>query len=847
MKGSETPEQVHGIALIQLRPDVLAAGLADAIRRAGDILMVEPAPLGSEMLDTLAVDREIAPVVVIVGQSSSLDAQTDAFVALRPDLVLVSVPIDETRIRLEFPALALGDLIELLRWLSSGDRNARIGIERCRPPVLSSGAVGAASSASIGGGPGRLSQAWLDAALRLAMARTGTSDEGSLPGLTVSASVAQRLLSYDSQAASGALAALTVAREAAAGHLANALREGSAGEERLGLLVRRLGLQPVEWQALLLLLAPELDPLYQRVYGILHDDLSRRFASPGLIGATLGMPGELGSQIRCALIGVGGLARWWLTEPRLGPAVAAPDLLQVDPAIRAWLIEGTTADDPRLSGWWHDTPWSGAEATRDLPATAQLAEVLRGDVGWVVLTGGCGEDWRAATESAAALASRRLMRIVPPRGITLDAQQAVEIAARIGRAARLFDLVPALAADGDSDQASLAALLGHLVTTDLPGPAVLISPDGGGASLLADVASVVLPFEPIPAARRAALFHSEAERAGIVLHESSGARLAVSSRLPASMIAKAMSLARARAAGASDNTPEREVAAASRQISMPQLPRHARLVRPAFELAHVVLPPDRHAELQEIVAQCRHAGEVLDQWGFGAQLPYGRGVTALFWGPSGTGKTMAAQAIAGALDTDLYVVDLARVISKYIGETEKNLDAVFDEADRAGVALLFDEADALFAKRGEVRDAHDRYANIECAYLLQRLDDFGGLAVLTTNLRQNIDNAFLRRLRFAVEFPRPDARAREAIWRQCLPASAPLAPDVDLAALARRIELTGGHIRQVTLRAAYLAAGVGSPITMQHLIAAARAELMKIGMPAAAGALPMQPVNANAA
>jgi hypothetical protein len=357
----------------------------------------------------------------------------------------------------------------------------------------------------------------------------------------------------------------------------------------------------------------------------------------------------------------------------------------------------------------------------------------------------------------------------------------------------------------------------------------------------------MLPFTPMTTEARAALFQAEAARAGIALGGDAAAHLASSSRLPASKIASAMSLALARAAGKPGPELDREVAAASRQIAMPHLPRHARLLTPIFDLTQVVLPPDRHAQLHEIIAQCRHAGTVLDRWGFGAQLPFGRAVAALFSGPSGTGKTMAAQAIARALDTDLYMVDLAQVVSKYIGETEKNLDAIFDEAERAGVALLFDEADALFAKRGEVRDAHDRYANIEVAFLLQRLESFSGLAVLTTNFSQNIDTAFLRRIRFAIEFPRPDATAREAIWRQCLPASAPLASDVDLGLLARRIELTGGSIRQVTLRAAFAAAAADGPIRMQHLIAAVRAELVKIGMPSAASALWSQRVNGDAA
>jgi SpoVK/Ycf46/Vps4 family AAA+-type ATPase len=212
-------------------------------------------------------------------------------------------------------------------------------------------------------------------------------------------------------------------------------------------------------------------------------------------------------------------------------------------------------------------------------------------------------------------------------------------------------------------------------------------------------------------------------------------------------------------------------------------------------------------------------------------MQYGRGVAALFCGPSGTGKTMAAQAIARALDTEMYVVDLSRVVSKYVGESEKNLDVVFSDAERAAAVLLFDEADALFGKRSEIKDAHDRYANIEVAYLLQRMEAFAGLAILTTNFRRNMDDAFLRRLRFIVEFPKPTEGAREAIWRHCLPASAPVAEDVNLRLLARRLDLTGGNIRQITLRAAFAAAAEGAEaIEMRHVMSAARAELLKLGM-----------------
>src|SRR4029077_6926026 len=176
--------------------------------------------------------------------------------------------------------------------------------------------------------------------------------------------------------------------------------------------------------------------------------------------------------------------------------------------------------------------------------------------------------------------------------------------------------------------------------------------------------------------------------------------------------------------------------------------------------------------------------------------PYGRGVTALFHGPSGTGKTMAALAVAHALGIQVMRVDLSRIVSKYIGDTEKNIDRVFDDAQTSGAALLIDEADALLGKRSEVSDAHDRYANIEVAFLLQRMEAYEGLAVLTTNLRQNLDPGFLRRLRFVVDFPRPDAAAREQIWRFCLPGESHVLDDAAFRQLARKIDLTGGHIRQ---------------------------------------------------
>jgi SpoVK/Ycf46/Vps4 family AAA+-type ATPase len=230
-----------------------------------------------------------------------------------------------------------------------------------------------------------------------------------------------------------------------------------------------------------------------------------------------------------------------------------------------------------------------------------------------------------------------------------------------------------------------------------------------------------------------------------------------------------------------------------------------------------------------LASQVRHRMKVYETWGFSAKGRRGLGVSALFVGESGTGKTMAAEVLARELALDLYRIDLSAVVSKYIGETEKNLKQVFDAAEEGGVLLLFDEADALFGKRSEVRDSHDRYANIEVSYLLQRMEAYQGLAILTTNSQSALDKAFQRRLRFTVSFPFPDATQREAIWRRIFPAETPNC-GVDYTKLAQ-LNVAGGNIRNIALNAAFLAAESKAPVGMLHVLQAARLEAQKIERP----------------
>ncbi|MGB0063868.1 MAG: AAA family ATPase [Terracidiphilus sp.] len=243
----------------------------------------------------------------------------------------------------------------------------------------------------------------------------------------------------------------------------------------------------------------------------------------------------------------------------------------------------------------------------------------------------------------------------------------------------------------------------------------------------------------------------------------------------------------------------------------------------------LVLPEPQTAILRQIAIHARQAAVVNETWGFAEAYARGLGLSALFSGPSGTGKTMAAGVLARELDRDLYQIDLATVVSKYIGETEKHLRKIFEAAERSGAILLFDEADALFGKRSQVRDSHDRYANLEVSYLLQRMESYRGIAILTTNMQSALDPAFQRRLRFVVQFPFPDAPSRERIWRKVFPAAAPKGA-LDYGKLAQ-LNVTGGSIRNVALLAAFLAADAGTPIAMTHLLDAARTEYAKLDKP----------------
>jgi hypothetical protein len=278
-----------------------------------------------------------------------------------------------------------------------------------------------------------------------------------------------------------------------------------------------------------------------------------------------------------------------------------------------------------------------------------------------------------------------------------------------------------------------------------------------------------------------------------------------------------------------DTSTFEETWSACRDISRPRLDDLARKIDPIATWESLVLAPSALATLHELVRQLEHRHTVHEQWGLARGDARGQAITALFHGPSGTGKTHAAEILARAANLDLFHIDLSQVVDKYVGETEKRLRRIFDAAERGGAVLLFDEADALFGKRGTIERGTDRWANIEVSYLLQRMERYHGLAILTTNAKDSLDQAFMRRLRFVVPFAFPDVTLRVELWRRVFPADVPIV-GLDAARLAK-LQLTGANIKNVAIKAAFHAAHDNTPVTMSHILAAARSEFAKLEMP----------------
>jgi hypothetical protein len=458
------------------------------------------------------------------------------------------------------------------------------------------------------------------------------------------------------------------------------------------------------------------------------------------------------------------------------------------------------------------------------PLAWLAAAIAAGETPLVAMTGQ-GRDGRA--EAIGAL-GRRLNRCVVRLTATGDAESRALI--RDGLLmARLADALLMI----EADVAALAALAPAL--RDAPVPAFVSTPaDATWRAHLAGLPLVEVPFATPDASARQRLWASALDGAGLSAHSAALAEAAERFHLSAGQIdaaARGLRLSLGREPGESGHASREALLAAARRQAAVDLGGLAQQISPSQGWADLVLPAASLKQLRHLAGAIRHRDRVFSKWGFGG----GPGVTALFSGSPGTGKSMSAGVLAREAGLDLWRIDLSSVVSKYIGETEKHLDRVFALARDAAAILFFDEADALFGKRSEVKDAHDRYANIEVAFLLQRLEAFDGVVILASNLARNVDPAFSRRMHFVIEFPLPDAALRERLWRAAIPPGAPLAEDVDLAFIARQFALAGGDIRVAALDAAFAAAADDGPIDMTRLCHAVSRQLLKQGkVPAAA-------------
>ena len=582
---------------------------------------------------------------------------------------------------------------------------------------------------------------------------------------------------------------------------------GPEAAPRLDWLTREFGLSPLDAEILLIAIAPDLDRAFEACYGYLNDDVTRRRASVGLAlelsGHSALDPAARGRFGATAPLAAGNLLMLEETDrPLLTRSLRVPD------RVVAHLLGDDALDDALAGTVTVAEPHPDAlSAVDDLPVG--LVRLLSaGPYTLHVRERHAGTGDRLA--AAALHAAGRAALLIDVSGDTLE--RAVSRAPLLAREARLrgaglvITLLDPLDPGPLCDPAVPVLLLGDVRSG--PGArrplAIDIDSDGGGSELWraelgplapgVDLAQVIAPY-----------------------------RLA--SRAVRDVARTARTLA------AVDGTPvtAEHIHRAARLENTQAMGPGVRRVEPAVGWDDLVLPDEPAGTLRELVDRVRNRDRVLGAWGLRVGGGRGRGVTALFAGESGTGKTLAAEVVARELGLDLYVAELSALVDKYVGATEKNLERLFEQAERVNAVLLFDEADAIFGKRSETKDAHDRYANMESSYLLQRLESFDGVAILTTNLRGNIDDAFTRRFDLMAHFPFPDRELRRELWAGCLTDAVPVVGDIDLDPIAAEFELAGGAIRAAATTAAYLAAAAGRPVSQADLLAGARREYRKQG------------------
>ena len=600
---------------------------------------------------------------------------------------------------------------------------------------------------------------------------------------------------------------------------ADAMAARIGEDSPIGRLAGTLGLDRFERDVLLVAVAPELSLKYEALYAYLNNsstrtqptiDLALRLCGRGEAGerARLHAASRLFREAMLVLgepAGRGWLGRCFAIAPAL--AAALQDLPIVDPRLADWVL-----------------PCEGPELLLAPSAQSALGEVAHALSGAVdppiVLI-------ESEAPQAAAAAVRHLFALLSRGTLRLEGNATSPDRARFASLA----LLARIRGDGVFlDAEDWTADARRLVPTLLSTLSAARVPIAVAASARTDILALArdLPFlrvrlnEPDPAEREL-LWRRAADRAGLVAGPMALEEVARHFRLGPAQIAAAV-----RTLAGTECSRDRLFAAA-RDQSSGQLAHLATRIPLRHAMADLVLPPVVLRRLREVLGAMRMRAKVFGDWGFGHRG--GCGLMVLFAGSSGTGKTMSAQVLAREIGLELFRIDLASVVSKYIGETEKNLERIFDAARSANVILFFDEADALLGRRSEIKDAHDRYANIEVAYLLQKMEEHDGVVILASNLSKNMDQAFARRMHYVVDFPRPDAPLREQLWRRAFPSRVPMATDVDFAFLARQFDLAGGDIKTIALDAAFLAASQERAVAMTDLVGAVSRQMFKQGRP----------------
>ncbi len=675
----------------------------------------------------------------------------------------------------------------------------------------------------------------VEARVRAAVARRRASDpevDDRFRGLYISQAHVDRLLAGrvdpeppDAQAQSRGDEIEATADEA----------ERQGADLRLRRLEKSFGLEPIDIELLLIAMAPDIDARLERLYGYLQDDVSRRRASIGLCIELSGLP-SASAYARSRLTAGAPLIDEYLLLVEDGERPFLTRSLRVPDRVTGHLL-GSDTPDHVVAALAYDVAPAVADSARPLVRWLNDASALHSPSAQhspSPLWGGAGRGSRLAYirerpgSSGPSLAASAFHQLgIPVLALDLERLRTEDDVAQVAAlASREAGLTGAAIVAGPVEVLTAKGLAAVRAFSELPATIVLVgnrSWDPAWAREVPFICDAAIP----DANQRAELWrqHLNGDTPSGVDLSASMAQF----RLTAEQVHRAARAARMAARANQEPLDEEQLKAGARAQNAAGLERLARRIQPAVGFSDLVLPPEVMLLLKELLTRARYREQVLDVWKMGGPSARRRGLTALFAGPSGTGKTMAAEVLARELGLDLYTIDLATVVDKYVGETEKNLDRIFAEAERVNGVILFDEADALFGKRSEVSDAHDRYANVEVAYLLQRMELFDGIAILATNLRANLDEAFTRRLDSLIDFPEPEEEYRRRLWERSLGNVMPRSEDLDLDFLARSFKLAGGAIRNIAVAAAYAAAETGEPLSMGDLIRATQREYLKLG------------------